>query len=77
MSSVFEETKSFNGGISKWDVSSVTNMNGMFCGETSFNGDLSNWDVSRVDNMDYWYMLHDATSFKRTLCGAAWVHSNG
>ena len=39
----------FNGDISKWDVSNVTDMEGMFR-FSKFNGDLSNWDVSNVTN---------------------------
>ena len=31
----------FNGNISKWDVSRVQNMFGMFWGAASFNSDLS------------------------------------
>ena len=40
----------FAGDLSKWNVSSVTNMQGMFLG-SSFNGDISNWNVSSVTNM--------------------------
>jgi surface protein len=40
----------FNGDISKWNVSNVTNMSGMFAG-SKFNGDISQWDVSKVDDM--------------------------
>ena len=35
------------GDISKWDVSSVTDMNVMFVRATSFNADFSERDVSR------------------------------
>jgi surface protein len=34
----------FQGDISKWDVSSVQNMRGMF-NKSKFNGDISNWTV--------------------------------
>jgi surface protein len=34
-------TEAFNGDISEWDVSSVTNMESMFRG-AAFNGDISN-----------------------------------
>merc|ERR1712032_1517731 len=61
------------GDISKWDVSKVTDMHGMFIRATSFNRDISNWDVSSVINMIR--MFWNAKSFKQTLCGAAWVHS--
>ena len=57
----------FNGDLSKWDVSRVTNMNCMFRDASSFNGDLSKWDVSRVTNMQG--MFRFASSFKQTLCG--------
>jgi surface protein len=51
MSEMFSSSKSkFNGDISNWDVSNVTNMSGMFKG-SSFNCDLSNWDVLSVANM--------------------------
>ena len=51
MSELFEGTD-FNGDISKWDVSNVTDMYGMFCGCKSFNQDISGWDVSKVKNMN-------------------------
>ena len=50
MSSLFEVTN-FNGNISNWDVSNVTNMSGIFVGCESFNQDISSWDVSNVTNM--------------------------
>ena len=39
----------FNGDISKWDVSNVKYMTGMF--NSCFNGDISEWDVSSVIDM--------------------------
>ena len=39
----------FNGNISQWDVSNVTNMHGMFSNCANFNKDISNWDVSNVN----------------------------
>ena len=38
--------------ISDWDVSNVTNMNGMFfmCKELKSVGDISKWNVSKVKN---------------------------
>ena len=42
----------FNGNISKWNVSNVTNMESMFA-HSKFNGDISNWDVSNVTNTTY------------------------
>ena len=40
----------FNGDISKWDVSNVKDMSGMFKG-SEFNGDISKWNVSKVESM--------------------------
>ena len=70
---MFHWAKSFNGDLSKWDVSSVANMPGMFRYARSFNGDISKWDVSSVSNMDN--MFRAAKSFNQKLCGANWVHS--
>ena len=42
----------FNCDISKWDVSNVKNMEGMFAACHEFNRDISNWDVSNVKDME-------------------------
>ena len=55
MSELFKETN-FNGDISKWDVSNVTNMRAMFYICESFNQDISTWDVSNVTNMDSMFL---------------------
>ena len=44
--------KDFNGDLSKWNVSNVTNMWCMFYGCKKFNCDISRWDVSKVEDMD-------------------------
>ena len=43
----------FDGDISGWNVSNVTNMKYMFnvCNYTGNNGDISGWDVSNVTDM--------------------------
>ena len=69
MSSLFDSTSSnsngnysaFNGDISQWDVSSVTNMGMMFDGAAAFNGDISHWDVGSVTNMGL--MFAEAEAF--------------
>jgi surface protein len=50
MNEMFTEAESFNGDLSKWNVSKVTDMSSMFTEAKSFNGDLSEWDVSNVTN---------------------------
>ena len=55
----------FNGDLSGWDVSGVTDMSGMFQGTSRFNGDLSGWDVSSVTDMSY--MFRSAAFFDRPL----------
>ena len=43
---LFKGDTTFNRNISNWDVSNVTNMDGMFDSAFVFNQDLSSWDVS-------------------------------
>ena len=62
----------FNGDISNWDVSQVTDMSSMFALTAAFNGDISKWNVVLVIEMGN--MFYSATSFMRSLCGAAWVN---
>ena len=52
--------KNFTGDISKWDVSNVKDMRGLFA-HSKFNGDISNWNVSKVENMAY--MFEEALEF--------------
>ena len=51
LSELFMDMKDFNDDISKWDVSSVTNMSCMFY-ETSFTGVISGWNVRNVNDMN-------------------------
>ena len=46
--SMFRGATAFDGDLSNWNVSSVTNMGSMFNGATSFNQSLSSWSVSSV-----------------------------
>ena len=52
-------------GIESWDVSSVTDMSGMFRDCTNFNQPLNNWDVSSVTNM-HW-MFYNCYNFNQPL----------
>ena len=53
------------GPINNWNVSNVTNMNGLFKDKTTFNDNISGWDVSNVTNMNN--MFNSATSFNKPL----------
>ncbi len=55
----------FSGDISKWDVSNVTDMYGMFQDATAFNSDISKWDVSKVTSMSW--MFRGATAFNSDI----------
>jgi len=41
----------FDGDISEWNTSNVTNITEMFCNST-FNQDIFKWDTSKVTNME-------------------------
>ena len=53
------------GSISGWDVSNVTNMQGMFYQASDFNEDISDWDVSNVTNMSL--MFDGASNFNQPI----------
>ena len=63
MSGMFS-VSNFNGDVTNWNVSGVTNMMEMF-GTTPFNQDIGNWDVSNVTNMTYMFSV--ATLFNQDL----------
>lgn len=48
MRELFTKFRSFNGDISGWDVSNVTDMSDMFY-SSSFRGDISGWNVDKVE----------------------------
>ncbi|MBN1927285.1 MAG: BspA family leucine-rich repeat surface protein [Prolixibacteraceae bacterium] len=56
---------SFNGDISAWDVSAVTNMYGLFNYTSAFNQDIGSWDVSEVIFMNQ--MFSQASSFNQDI----------
>ena len=47
------------------DLSSVTNMSGMFAGAAAFNSNISSWDVSSVEDMSY--MFATASAFNQDI----------
>ena len=68
---MFDSNGGFNGDISQWNVSNVTNMNSMFKNALSFSH-IGDWDVSSVNNMSYMFIYN--TVFDRDL--SAWNVSN-
>jgi len=64
--------KKFNGDVSQWDVSNVTNMFGMFYECKKFNCDISRWNVSKVSDTDG--MFYDCKNFNCDL--SKWDMSN-
>lgn len=50
MSYMFANSNFTNPSIGNWDVSSVTNMSGLF-NDSYFNQNIGNWNVSNVSNM--------------------------
>lgn len=68
MERMFHRAKYFNHPIGNWDVSSVTNMECIFCGCSNFNQPLDRWDVSNAKDMAY--MFCKATSFRQPI--TAW-----
>ena len=61
----------FNGDLSKWNVSKVKDMYGMFA-HSVFNGDISGWDVSRVEDMNEMFIcsLLEASGNEPEWCKA-------
>ena len=55
----------FNGAIGNWDVSNISNFQGMFAFNTQFNQDISNWNVSKGTNFSN--MFFNATNFNQSL----------
>ena len=64
MSRMFEAT-SINTGIENWNVSTVTNMEGLFQNNSGFNGDISGWNTGNVTNMSS--MFRNLSDFNRDI----------
>lgn len=60
----------FNGDISQWDVSNVTNMDRTFQ-NSYFNGDISQWNTSKVQTMAY---IFEGSQFRGDV--STWDVSN-
>ena len=50
MGGMFWGAPTFNGDLSKWDVSAVTDMFSMFLGARAYNSDISNWNLKSVSS---------------------------
>lgn len=65
MRELFNKFKTFNGDISEWNVSNVTDMSDMFNG-SDFDGDISQWDVSNVKDMT---AMFESSRFRGDISG--------
>lgn len=57
----------WNGDLTNWNTSGMTNANAMFLQASEFNGDITGWDMSNVSNMGL--MFNSATSFNQDIGG--------
>ena len=67
----FSQNGIFNGDISRWDTSHVTDMSTMFGNCTAFNQNISGWDVSLVTDLSS--MFSGADSFNQDI--GNWITS--
>jgi surface protein len=65
MLGMFSGASAFNGDISNWNVSSVTNISTMFANSSAFNQDIGSWDVSSVTSM--YTMFYGASAFNQDI----------
>ncbi|MCC5922090.1 MAG: BspA family leucine-rich repeat surface protein, partial [Cyclobacteriaceae bacterium] len=72
LSGIFQGCTNFNGDLSNWDVSSITDMSNAFSFTELFNGDISTWDVSNVTNFSA--MFRSAFAFNGDI--ENWEPSN-
>ena len=61
----YKGNTTFNGDISHWDTSSVTDMESMFRGSSAFNQAIGNWDTSSVADMST--MFAGAAAFNQAI----------
>ena len=64
---MFTDASVFNGDISTWHTSNVTNMQSVFNNVPVFNQDISNWNTSNVTNVSF--MFQNDTAFDQNIRG--------
>src|SRR6056297_1081105 len=62
---MFAYTDAFNQNIGDWDVSNVTDMQGMFFEASNFNQDIGDWDLSSVTQLED--MFANTTAFNQDI----------
>ena len=65
MANMFNSAGSFDGEVSDWDVSRVTDMADMFRSTSSFNSDISEWNIADTTRINA--MLFRADAFDQNL----------
>ena len=58
---MFFHAHNFNQDVSKWDMSSVTKIAGIFDSAYAFNQDISAWDISSVTGYNSMIWMFDNT----------------
>jgi surface protein len=61
----FGRAENFGGDLSRWDVSKVTTMNGMFRRAAKFDSDISRWNTGSV--VDMTNMFLNCASFNQDI----------
>ena len=70
MTYTFGSCTLFNGDVTDWDVSGVTNMQYFFVNNTVFTGvGLSSWDVTNVTNMQWMFGTIAGSVFNANISG--------
>ena len=65
LSTSFRDCTLFNGDLSSWGVSTITDTSLMLFSAKAFNSDISSWNVSSITTMRY--MLYQAESFNQNI----------
>ncbi|MFN9411709.1 MAG: BspA family leucine-rich repeat surface protein, partial [Pirellula sp.] len=65
MNSMFSGADSFDGNISNWNTTAVTNMSNMFQNAIAFNQNIGAWSTTNVTNMSNMFL--NATAFNQNI----------